>query len=168
MAPDDLCMYHCLCAAADLRSYVHSTANEKAASAAGLRTMTIRKLREKGLFRQADRLSQEGPDGYPDEEDFIYLSEASGVSFELDLGHAYKPHYGTSPISATLLYTDVVDGAGHSSKHYDLKQVYRHPFADGNGARRLRKKSAWLPIHPKINSTKCPVSLWRLLVLRLL
>ena len=45
---------------------------------------------------------------------------ASGISFEVDLGAAYVPHYGTAPISARMLFRKIADGAGHLSDHYDL------------------------------------------------
>ena len=80
---------------------------------------------EAGLTSQARRLERSGYDGYPDEEDFLYLARASGVAFEICQDDvAYLPHYGSGPVSACLLRRYVYDGAGHGCPHYDLKQIY--------------------------------------------
>ena len=67
---------------------------------------------------------------------------ARGISFEVDLGVAYVPHYGTAAISARVLFRKVADGAGHLSDHYDLSQIYAaSDVYAGNGRRRLRCKT---------------------------
>ena len=95
-----------------------------------LRRGTIDKLREHGLSQRADRLFLSGSDGYPDEEDFMYIAMASGISFEVECGFREMPHCGTRPISARVVFRDVADGAGHLSKQYDLAQIY---VSDGAG-----------------------------------
>ena len=62
-----------------------------------LRRKTIVLLEEHGLSGQAARLGLSGYDGYPDEEDFLYVAMASGVTFEIEsISKGYVPHYGTS------------------------------------------------------------------------
>ena len=124
MAPDGLCLQHCIVAAADLVKYQALPVPEPATQAEELRIATIATLREDGLSKRADRLELSGKDGYPDEEDFSYIAMASGISFEVDMGISYVPHYGTAPVSARVLYRKVADGAGHLSDHYDLGQIY--------------------------------------------
>ena len=59
-----------------------------------------------------------GSAGYPDEEDFPYLSIASGLSFEVVQAGMTEPLcYGRSAIGATVQYLKVADGAGHLSDH---------------------------------------------------
>ena len=112
MAPDGLCLYHCLVAARDYVGYMALSVSERATLAEQLRQKSISILRDHGRSRRADRLARSGYDGYPDEEDFIYIAMASGISFEVDLGASYLPHYGTAPISARVLFRKVADGAG--------------------------------------------------------
>ena len=58
---------------------------------------------------------------------------ATGVPFEVaGISPSYVPHYGTSPIAARVLFTQVADGAGHLSDHFDLVQIYHEP-KPGNG-----------------------------------
>ena len=66
---------------------------------------------------------------------------ASGISFEVDLGASYLPHYGTAPISARVLFRKVADGAGHLSDHFDLAQIFAASEATGNGRWRLWRKT---------------------------
>ena len=115
MAPDGLCLYHCLVAAMDRINYASLSLSERVVSAEKLRSATMCKLREHGLSHRADRLGLSGYDGYPDEDDFSYIAMASGISFEVDIGARYVPHYGTAPISARVLFRKVADGAGHLS-----------------------------------------------------
>ena len=56
MAPDGLCLYHCLIAAADYASYMALTVPERAIRAEQLRQTTIAVLEEHGLSNQAARL----------------------------------------------------------------------------------------------------------------
>jgi len=84
MAPDGLCLYHCLVAARNDDNYTGMTLSERATLAKGLRCATICLLREHGRSHQADRLRLSGYDGYPDEEDFMYIAMASKVSFEIE------------------------------------------------------------------------------------
>ena len=67
MAPDGLCLYHCIVAAIDHINYASSSLSERVARAEKLRSATICKLREHGLSHRADRLGLSGYDGYPDE-----------------------------------------------------------------------------------------------------
>ena len=83
MNRDGLCTYHCLAAAADCVAYCNASTAYSAALADDLRRVTIRLLDEDGLSSQARRLERSGYDGYPDEEDFLYLARASGVTFEI-------------------------------------------------------------------------------------
>ena len=89
MAPDGLCLYHCIVAAADHINNASSSLSERVARAEKLRSATICKLREHGLSHRADRLGLSGYDGYPDEEDFSYVAMASGTSFDVDIGIPY-------------------------------------------------------------------------------
>ena len=141
MAPDGLCLYHCLVAATDYAGYMGLTLSERECKAEELRSATAVKLREHGLSKRADRLQLSGKDGYPDEEDFRYIAVASGVSFEVDLGGAYVPHYGTTPLSARVLFRKIADGAGHLSDHYDLGQIYVCGKGSGSGRWRLWRKT---------------------------
>ena len=87
-------------------------------------------------------VSRSGQDGYPDEEDFFYVALASGISFEVDMGIRYIPHYGTAPISARLLFRKIADGAGHLSDHYDLSHIYAASECAGTGRWRLRRRTS--------------------------
>ena len=124
MTRDGLCLYHCLVAAADYAADQELKLSERVRRAEKLRRDAIALLKQHGLSQRARRLGLSGYDGYPDEEDFLYLAMASGISFEVEQKDVrYVPHYGTSPIAARVLYRTVVDGAGHESNHYDLSQV---------------------------------------------
>ena len=83
IAADDLCLYHCLAAAVDLRRYYAASDTQRSMWAKRLRCKTIGVLKEHHLLNRAHRLSLSGSAGYPDEEDFFYLSMASGASFEI-------------------------------------------------------------------------------------
>ena len=83
MDRDGLCTYHCIAAATDCTTYCNASTANRAALADDLRRVTIRLLDEDGLKSQARRLERSGYDGYPDEEDFLYLASASGVTFEI-------------------------------------------------------------------------------------
>ena len=90
-----------------------------------LRRRTIALLDLHDLSRQARRLELPGSEGYPDEEDFRWLSMASCIGFEVNQsGMAAPLPYGDRPIAATVYYHRVADGAGHLSDHFDLHQVY--------------------------------------------
>ena len=105
MAPDGLCLYHCLVAARDYVSYVAMSVPERVTLAEQLRQKSINILKEHGLASQAERLSLSGKDGYPDEPDFLYIAMASGAPFEVaGISPGYVPHYGTSPIAARVLF----------------------------------------------------------------
>ena len=141
MAADGLCLYHCILAAADYTGYMELSEPERASRAEQLRRKTILLMEEHGLSSQAARLGLSGYDGYPDEEDFLYVAMASGVSFEIEgISKGYVPHYGTRPISARVLFRKVADGAGHLSDHYDLVQIYSSGHV-GNGRWRLWRKT---------------------------
>ena len=141
IAPDDLCLYHCLVAAADLPRYYAATEKQRSMWAKRLRCKTIALLDANGLSSQARRLELSGSDGYPDEEDFRWLSMASGVSFEIvQTGMAEPLCYGRSAIGATVQYVKVADGAGHLSDHYQLVQVY-YDSRDPGRRLRLRRKT---------------------------
>ena len=82
--------------------------------AESLRSKTSGLLTEHGLVEQAKRLALSGAEGYPDEEDFMYIAMALGLSFEIEgISKGYVPHYGTGPIAARVLFRQVADGAGH-------------------------------------------------------
>ena len=52
-------------------------------------------------YLQAKRLGRSGHDGYPDEDDILYLATTTGTPFEVAQDDvAYKLHYGTPHISA--------------------------------------------------------------------
>ena len=141
MPPDGLCLYHCIAAAANYASYMALSAPDRAVLAEQLRQKAIATLREHGLSSQAERLSLSGSEGYPDEPDFLYIAMASGTSFEVaGISPGYVPHYGTSSIAARVLFTQVADGAGHVSDHFDLVQIYYDP-KPGNGRWRLWRKT---------------------------
>ena len=108
--------------------------------AEALRSTVVQLLTDAGLSSRAHRLQLSGYEGYPDEEDFLYLAMASGVSFENEQPWGIL-HYGTSPIAARVVFRKVTDGAGHSSPHYDLSQIYRSTDRVTNGRRRLRRKT---------------------------
>ena len=76
MAPDGLCLYHCLVAARDYVSYMAMSVPERVTLAEQLRQESINILKEHGLSSQAERLSLSGSDGYPDEPDFLYIAMA--------------------------------------------------------------------------------------------
>ena len=89
-----------------------------------LRCRTIALLDTCGLSPQARRLERSGSEGYPDEPDFKWLAMASSIGFEVQLSGMSAPlPYGGLPITATVHYRKVADGAGHLSDHYDLVQV---------------------------------------------
>ena len=71
----------------------------------------------------------------------MYIAMASGLSFEVDIGARYVPHYGTTPIAARLRFRKVADGSGHLSDHHDLLQVYAGRKSVGNGRWRLWRKT---------------------------
>ena len=93
MPPDGLCLYHCIAGAANYASYMALSAADRAVLAEQLRQKAIATLREHGLSSQAERLSLSGPEGYPDEPDFLYIAMASGLSFEVaGISPGYVPH----------------------------------------------------------------------------
>ena len=73
----------------------------------------------------------------------MHPAMASGISFEVEqAGIRYVSHYGASSISARFLRSQVADGVGHSSYHYDLKQVYSGGVHTGTGRFRIRSKTS--------------------------
>ena len=70
MAPDGLCLYHCLAAAANYADYVSLPVPLRAVLAEQLRQKSISVLKEHGLSIQAERLGLSGKKGYPDEPEF--------------------------------------------------------------------------------------------------
>ena len=97
MAPDGLCLYHCLAAAANYANYMALSLPDRAMLAEQLRQKSIDLLVEHGLLQQANRLKLSGAAGYPDEPDFLYIAMATGVPFEVEgISPGYVPHYGTS------------------------------------------------------------------------
>ena len=140
MPADGLCFYHCLAAAADLPRYVAGTEKQRVMWARRLRDKTIALLTQHGLSSQARRLGLSGPDGYPDEPDFYWISKAINLGFELWQDGLPAPlPYGDLPITAVVYYRKVADGAGHLSDHYDLKQVYYDRDLVGRRLRLWRK-----------------------------
>ena len=124
MPPDGLCLYHCLVAARDYVSYMAMSVSERVTLAEQLRQKSIGILKEHGLSNQAARLGLSGSGGYPDEENFMYLAKASGISFEIEgSSPGCVPHYEASPVAARVLFRKVADGAGHLSDHFDLSQA---------------------------------------------
>ena len=141
MPADDFCLYHCLVAAVDLRRYYAASDTQRSMWARRLRCRTISVLNQHQLLDRARRLGLSGSAGYPDEEDFFYLSMASGLSFEIvQTGMAEPLCYGRSAIGATVQYVKVADGAGHLSDHYNLVQVY-YDSRDPGRRLRLRRKT---------------------------
>ena len=99
VAADDLCLYHCLVAAADLPRYYAASDIQRGNWARRLRCRTISVLNQHQLLDRARRLGLSGSAGYPDEEDFPYLSIASGLSFEVVQAGMTEPLcYGRSVI----------------------------------------------------------------------
>ena len=124
MPADGLCFYHCLAAAADLPRYIAGTEKPRAMWAGRLRDKTIALLNQHGLSSRARRLGLSGPDGYPDEPDFYWISKAIDMGFELWQDGMPAPlPYGGLSITAAVYYRKVADGAGHLSDPYDLRQV---------------------------------------------
>ena len=80
IAADDLCLYHCLAAAVDLRRYYAASDTQRSMWARRLRCRTISVLNQHQLLDRARRLGLSGSAGYPDKEDFQYLSIASGCA----------------------------------------------------------------------------------------
>ena len=141
IAPDGLCLYHCLAAAADWAGYTAMSTVHRELVATEFRQKTIALLLQQGMSIAAERLGLSGYDGYPDEPDFFYIASATGVSFEISgISDHYVPFYGTSPVAARIHFGRVKDGAGHESDHYDLEQIYAGP-PKGNGRWRLRRKT---------------------------
>ena len=140
VSPDGLCLYRCLVAAADFPRYIAATDWQRSMWAERLRCKTIALLKSYGLTVQARRLALSGSAGYPDEPDFYYLAEAVNLGFEVCQDGLPAPlPYGGRPITATLHYRKVADGAGHLSDHYDLQQVHYDRDLVGRRLRLWRK-----------------------------
>ena len=86
MPADDNCFYHCF-------NYVMSNGKAELTEsyAMRLRKKLVAKLRDDKKTKQANRLLNLGPAGYPDEEDFAAMAHVAGISFaivqELSLIH---------------------------------------------------------------------------------
>ena len=98
MAWDGICLYNCLAAACNFHEYQQLSPPERVRSYLDMMAILTKKTFDTSLM-------------------------ASGIAFEVKQdGILYVPHYGSSPIVATVVRQSVSDGSGHLLQHYDLQQ----------------------------------------------
>ena len=95
--------------------------------ARAMRDRVLSLLRDDHLFEQAERLLLPGYAGYPDEEDFPYISRVLGHAFEVvQPGSSMAPLvYGSGPVALRVARVLQADGQGHRSWHYVVEQAWR-------------------------------------------
>ena len=116
--PDGLCLYHCCVAARDVASWRANTHNNgcgvtqdvhrELCMRAGIctRQCHLSRARERGLHDVADRLEQEGPEGYPGLDDLALVADVVGGARSpfLSARHSWLSVTKASPCtSATCL-----------------------------------------------------------------
>ena len=129
---DGLCFYHCLVAAENVRDWNTLNPKQKTEKAKLMRTYFIAFLREIGNIVQSERLTLEGPGGYPGLDDFPNASQFMGCPIRLrmeselpkDLEIRYPPDHDDKTTQILMLSCTVTDGSGHQSSHYNLIQSW--------------------------------------------
>ena len=132
---DGMCLYYCAVACRDLGHWVstHDAATGLArdpagrqrdvVSAAEVKDAVMMAAAECGDKKEADRLKQEGPAGYPGQETLLYLSKVLGGQVVLQSAEVQEV-VGHGPLVAHLGFCLSVDGAGHSSGHFVVHQSW--------------------------------------------
>lgn len=115
-----------------------------------LRRNTILQMRDMGMEDEADRLTQNGEAGYPEEPDFQHIAAAAGIAFEIILESApmMKPlRCGTGEPKVRLKLLKTYDGAKVGHDRYDVETLLSD-MADAGAhaavydAKRWRRSSA--------------------------
>ena len=129
---DGQCLYHCMAAAQNVLLYQNLILQDKITAAYSVKSDFLQFLRAKGKIELATRLGGTGPGSYPDSEDFELLGEFLGGQVVLEsteVGEAGPIYYNAGcPRVVVLGHRRVLDGTGHSSPHYELKQSFFEPI----------------------------------------
>ena len=116
MPADGLCLYHCMTyGISNGRGYQSRNYAER------FQRKVWMKLLEAGQRTSWERLHRDGPEGYPDEEDFPYVAAAAGLCFRVvQEGIRLRMVYGDGPVKLILRRHYIKDGAGEEQPHYDV------------------------------------------------
>ena len=130
---DGQCLCHCMAAAQNVLLYQNLSLQDKITAAYSVKADFLQLLRAKGKNELAARLGGTGPASYPDSEEFELLAEFLGGQVVLEsteAGEAGPIYYNAGrPRVVVLGHKSVLDGTGHSSMHYELKQSFLEPIA---------------------------------------
>jgi hypothetical protein len=122
-----------MAAAQNVLLYQNLPLQDKITAAYSVKSDFLQFLRAKGKLDLAKRLGGTGSESYPDSEDFELLGEFLGGQVVLEsteVGEAGPIYYNTGcPRVVVLGHRKVLDGNGHSSPHYELKQTFFEPIA---------------------------------------